>query len=225
MSEFWAAIAGAVVGSLVGGVISYLLQLSALTAAKAERAETSAQERRALAYTLVFKIIAIVNNLGDLKMHVDECKDHAAADNHDGPPATFLLPLVNIPDPISIDAATMGMLLSLGDDDTFNSVAKIPQIHNSILPAWSAFSAMRAAFSQLTPHRIDFSTGKGEFAMKAGSPEAVKFYETNRLATDLISRADRDFAEADLVLKNLLQLLKKRLGLKLSAEAKLPAKA
>jgi hypothetical protein len=108
VSEFWAAIAGAVVGSLVGGFISYLLQASALKAPRAERAEVSAQERQAPAYALVFNLIAIVNNLANLKLHVDECKARAAADHHSGPPATFLLPLVNILDPVNFDPATMG---------------------------------------------------------------------------------------------------------------------
>ncbi|TIN38850.1 MAG: hypothetical protein E5Y10_25045 [Mesorhizobium sp.] len=225
MSEFWSAIAGAVVGSVVGGIISYCLQLSALNAAKNERAEVATEERQALGYGLLFKIVSIVNNLGNLKLHVDECKARAVADQHPGPPVTFLLPLINIPDPVNIGPAEMGMLLSLGNDDTFNDVMNIPQIHNGILPAWAVFAAMRATFNQAVSQTIDFSTGKGEFAFNPQGPDAVKFYEADQVAADLISRAERDFAEADLVLKNVMKLLKDKLGLKISAEAKLPIRS
>ncbi|BCG88040.1 hypothetical protein MesoLj113c_41500 [Mesorhizobium sp. 113-3-9] len=222
MSEFWSAIAGAIVGSVVGGLISYFLQVSGLKAAKSEREEVAAEERKALAFSLIFKMIAIVNNLGNLKLHVDECEARAAADRHEGPPVTFLLPLVNIFDPITIEPEAMGMLLSLGADDVFNKALNIPQIHNSILPAWSAYSTMRSILNEELPQTIDISTGKGEFAFNKKGPEALKFYEADRIAAELISRAGRDFAEADLSLNEVMTLLKDRLGLNITAKAKLP---
>lgn len=115
------------------------------------------------------------------------------------------------------------MLLSLGDDATFNSVVNIPRIHNSILPAWSTFGAMRAAFNEMTSQHVDQATGKGEIAMKSGSPAALKFYEVNQIASEIISRADRDYEESDLALKSASKLPREKLGLKLSAVAKLPA--
>ncbi|CAN7574610.1 hypothetical protein [Mesorhizobium caraganae] len=222
MSEFWSAIAGAIVGSVVGGLISFLLQRDALRAARDERMAAAAEERKALAFSLIFKMISIVNNLGNLKVHVDECRARAASDRHSGPSVTFLLPLVNVFDPVTIEPPAMAMLLSLGEDKVFNKVANIPQIHNSILPVWSAYSAMRSALNDELSQSIDPATGKGEFAFNKKGREAIKFYETDQIATELISRADRDFAEADIALQEVMKVLKDRMGLKVSTEAKLP---
>jgi len=60
MNEFWAALAGAVVGSLMSGVISYLLQRSSFEQQKQEREEREKMEKRAMGHSLFFKALSIV---------------------------------------------------------------------------------------------------------------------------------------------------------------------
>lgn len=134
------AFGGAIVGAIVGGVIAYFLQMSALRAQKSEREQKDHQERQALAHALVFKMLSIVNNLGHFKLQVEECQGRViAAGGHIENPVTYLVPIVNLPMPVQLEPAEMGMLLSLGDDQTLNSVLETAPIHNSILPAWAVY--------------------------------------------------------------------------------------
>ncbi|RWK44448.1 hypothetical protein [Mesorhizobium sp.] len=211
------AFGGAIVGAIVGGVIAYFLQMSALRAQKSEREQKDRQERQALAHALVFKMLSMVNNFAHFKLHVEECQSRViAASGHTENPATYLLPIINLPMPVQLESAEMGMLLSLGDDRALNSVLEAAPIHNSILPAWAEYAVLRSEINAMMPPLIDMATGIGEVAFQQGSPVAVKFFEANQMAQQLIERATRDFAEASDTLKALVMLLRNKLGLKVS---------
>jgi hypothetical protein len=204
------AFGGAIVGAVVGGVIAYFLQLGALRAQKSEREGADRQE---LAHALVFKILNMVNNLGHFKLHVEECQVRAGGQAEN--PGTYLLPILNLPMPVQLDPAEMGMLLSLGDDRTLNGVLETAPIHNSILPVWAQYAALRSEIHTMAPPQLDMTTGVGEFAFRQGSPVAIKFFEANQIAQQLIERATRDFGEANDTLKALVMLLRSKLGLKI----------
>lgn len=68
----------------------------------------------------------------------------------------------------------------------------------------------------MMPPVLDMATGIGEVAFQQGSPVAVKVFEANQMAQQLIDRATRDFAEASDTLKALVMLLRNKLGLKAS---------
>lgn len=211
MEEFLAAIVGAIVGSVSGGAISYCLQRSALAEAKRERKEHANQNNLALAHALIFKMLLMVNNLAHLQRHVAACEARAAAADTNTPPVGFLQPIINIADPVHLDANQMSMLLAQGADDVFNRVLEIPQIHNSILSVWRQYAAMRADLHQTAPPSIDMKTGTGEFRVANNGPQAVKFFETNAVASELVSRAHRDYADADQTLQSLVKLLQNNL--------------
>lgn len=209
------AFGGAIVGAIVGGVIAYFLQMSALRAQKSEREQKDRQERQALAHALVFKMLSMVNNFAHFKSHAEECQGRViAASGHTENPATYLLPIINLPMPVQLEPAEMGMLLSLGDDRALNSVLETAPIHNSILPVWTEYAVLRSEINAMMPPLIDMATGIGEVAFQQGSPVAVKFFEANQMAQQLIERATRDFAEASDTLKALVMLLRNKLGLK-----------
>lgn len=65
-SNFWAA----VIGAIVGGAISFFLQLVANYNARKERVEAKKEADQSLAYSLIFKALKIVNHLGNIKKHV-----------------------------------------------------------------------------------------------------------------------------------------------------------
>lgn len=125
--EFWAAIAGAI----VGGLIALVIQLVALWAAKAERKEDHNERRRALGYALLFKMIQIYSNLRQLRDHLAGAYERGLEDGLEEP-WQFVMPIVNVPDRVEFSTDEMSMLLSLGNDDVFNDLASLDQVHNSL---------------------------------------------------------------------------------------------
>jgi membrane protein YqaA with SNARE-associated domain len=70
-NEFWAAIAGAVIGSLTGGIIAYAIQHKALLAASNERAREANARLRAFGFSLFVKFIKIQSHFHHLHDHLD----------------------------------------------------------------------------------------------------------------------------------------------------------
>jgi hypothetical protein len=71
-TEFIAAIVGAV----VGGLISFVVQIVALVAAKWQRDEDRLEVRRALAHSLIFKIMRMCSNFHGLHDHIEMSLKH-----------------------------------------------------------------------------------------------------------------------------------------------------
>lgn len=221
MNEFWAALAGAVVGSLVSGAISYFLQKSSFEEQKRDRNAQKRDERRALGHSLFFKVLSIANTLQHVKNHAYECKRRAADAGDEGaPPVTYLLPILNLGDPVQLVAEEMSLLLSTGADDVFNRVLELAPIHNSILPVWQQYAAMRAELNEITSTGIDLATGIGQSEIPLNSPTAVKFFEANQTAQQLIERAIRDEADALETLPMLVMVLNDKAGTGIAIEPK-----
>ena len=111
------------------------------------------------------------------------------------------------------------MLFATGEDDVFNHVIRFP-IYNSILPVWQHYVAMRADLNEETSTAIDLSTGVGHTAFTHNTPTAIKFFETNGIAQQLIKRAVKDKEDADKALGLLITALNEKVGAGIKMEPK-----
>lgn len=208
-SEFWAAIIGAV----VGGLITLIAQRQEQKASRQERAEDRKIEAKGQAYSLLFKVISIHASFAHIKAHVDERLEFGKSVKTEQVFA-ILLPIVNPPSPIDFVPSEMAMLLSLKDDDVFNALASLDKIHNSIIPAWTMYEARRSSIAaQGEDHTFDVSDGKGQFDVRRGSHLEAMMFEVEAVAKELVRRAQQDFAEANNALSKLVPLLNDRLQL------------
>lgn len=81
-TEFWSAIAGAV----VGGVIAYAVQIRALREGKRQRADDQKSIQQGLGNSLLFKMIKIHSNIHGIHRHIEECFETAAKRGQKGEP-------------------------------------------------------------------------------------------------------------------------------------------
>lgn len=214
-SEFWSAVAGAV----VGGVIAYVIQRQERRAARAERLDARRSEDKAQAHSLLFKVISIQSLLGHIKQHVDERL--ALLEENSTDIAGVLIPISNMPGEVNFSSAEMAMLLSLKDDETFNKVLSLDTIFNSIIPIWSLYSLKRSEMRERAiDHSFDRDEGRGTFTIKRGSLEEVLMFEVQELAATLVKRSAQDFAHAGEALAKLVKTLNERLNLGVSVVPK-----
>lgn len=131
----WWAVASAFGGTIIGGGISYWLARMNLKAAKKQRDEDRDEIRRALAYSLLFKMIRIMSDLHHMRTAVKEMFASAEQVGFKGEPWNIVMPVVPLPNAVSFSAEEMALVLSL-DDKTFNEIASLDKIHASTLPRW-----------------------------------------------------------------------------------------
>jgi hypothetical protein len=209
-TEFVAAIAGAV----VGGVIALLVQLIALSAAASERQQERLETQAALGRSLLYKMVSIHSNLFKLAGHIDE--GYALAEQQVREPWQAILPILNVPDRVVFTPEEMSMVLAQRDDNLFNTLLSIDDIHNSTLAIFLGYAEQREKLgAQLPVGRMHGNVGTAVLTPEEHSLLRPRMVELNGILDSLKTRGRQDADEAFAALRALLDLLNSKLGLKL----------
>ena len=195
--EFWAAIAGAV----VGGIISLGIQLVVLRSAKTERDAARKELTEATAHRLFFKLSAISTDLNGFAETVREAKSRLSKYPDPCQNWQVLIPVVNLPRPIEVSADELSILISHRNFSLLNKVADADRIHSGALATWDAYRSRRAALGEKMPASVDTS-GSGQSHLDRDQLAAL-----GPLMADLNSMADALFATAERDGKESLQTM------------------
>lgn len=220
-NEFWAAIAGAV----VGGIIAYLIQLKALNAASAARVKEVREKRKALGYALLFKMVRIHSTLTHMKSHIDECigklneKQYAGSE-----PWQVTTPIANLTGDVNFSTDEMALLLSLKEDDLFNMVAPFDVIHNSAIKIFRTYAAKREALLAMIPAEMNGMIGSTELSQEQMLFIGPRMAEVNQLVVSMNESCTRDVQESWEILQRLENILNDKLDLSVSLTPKSAAK-
>ena len=180
-SEFWAAIAGAV----VGGAIAAVLQLVTVWVSARERRKTELTLRQAQARSLLFKVVKILSGFRIYKNHLDNCRQRAA---NEGAPFgwSWFAALANLPRSIWFSADEMGTLVACKDNDLFNDIAGLDDVHNGLIQSLALYRERRAALSDMLPaRRMEGAVGTIEMDREAYERVAPRMAELDQMVSDL----------------------------------------
>lgn len=207
-NEFWAAIWGAVVGSVLTGTFtggaSWWLQKQNLRAAKDEREAAARQKQQALALALLYKLIQITSHLDICAGHLIDSAAKAKVDVKDLTPE-IVLPLANYPSTVTFSTDELSMLLGLGDVDVFNMVASLDEVHNSIVHVWVLYSAKRELLLRLLVRAQSLQIDPETPVQKA---------ETDSILAQLKASALRDVSQAHGTLTAYNRLVAEKLSIR-----------
>ena len=109
---------------MVGGLISYLLQRQAIAATKAKHDSDRNEVRKALALSLVFKMIRIASDLNNLGNSILESMERAKKDGVTGMPFQIVVPTVPLPDRVHFSPDEIAWVLSV-DNNLFNEIGPL----------------------------------------------------------------------------------------------------
>jgi hypothetical protein len=132
---WWAvasAFGGTIIGSVLGGTISYWLQRKSLAATKALHDSDRKDERKALGYGLMFKMIRLCSDLSQLGQPVNEAVSKAREQGKSEEFWPLVLPILPLPDPIKFSAEEMALVLSI-DSKLFNDMAALDDLHKNAI--------------------------------------------------------------------------------------------
>ena len=126
MTEFYAAIAGAI----VGGLIAFIIQLITIRKASDERKEIVEDRKRTLATQLLLNIQESVSNITRIREVCVEAISNAKSLHPDQEPWRALLPVANLPSEIDFTLDQFEYLFVNADSKLFMEVRDIEKIHN-----------------------------------------------------------------------------------------------
>lgn len=204
-AEFWAAIDGAIVGSLSAGVITWLLQRN-------QDRRQSHDRNTGLARSLIFKLVRMYSDLAGFKNHITEGEANAKQNNLKLGWQS-LRAIGNLPERVSFSPEEMGYLLSLGNDDLFNKVLSLDVVHSSTIGIFELYKERRLALTDsLAASKMEGTVGTSELNEAEMAFFAPKFAELDLLVTDMKSRAEVDAKECRTALEETAIAARKTLG-------------
>jgi hypothetical protein len=214
MGNFWSVIIGALVGALAAGGISFWLQRMTLRAAAEERQTERRERRAALGHALLFKTGRIYSHARTFSEHMRAAYAAAKRDGFKGEAWQFVLPILNFPDRVEYTTDEMALLLSLKENELFNCLIQLDEIHNSTIEIFRRYAELRLSLTQkLSPHEMRGKIGSGNLTPAELMRIQPSMIELNDVAEGLQSRCQRDEAESWKALVELQRVLKSALGL------------
>lgn len=206
-SEFWAAIVGAV----VGGLISLGIQMIALSATKKERELERKNISASQGRSLLFKVMRIHSDLDGLFHHIEDSFSAARPEVHHEP-FTFVLPLANFPEYVHFNESEISLVMTFKNDNLLNSLMSLDVIHNSLIETFRTYNAMRSELTRNMPAEMSGNVGTTTLTREAMLALRPKMVEANMLLTSIRARAKLDYDESQSTLIVLHRDLAKHLS-------------
>jgi hypothetical protein len=208
-NEFWAVILGAV----VAGMIAFVLQRINLNDAKRQRDEERDERRYAVALSLLFKMVKIHSNMVNLHQHVQEKLTEAEGGNKKRELWQDYLPVANLPRAIHFSIDEMALLLSLKDDDLFNDLASIDEIHNSAVELFKKINSRRELLLAELPAKMEGNRGTMLL-----TPEQMPYFRPKMVEINLLIQSAAEWCAEQTpkcrgLLERLHRVLKSKVGI------------
>jgi hypothetical protein len=188
MNEFWAAVVGAMVGALAGGGVTWLLQ-------HFQSKRENSDRDKALARSLLFKLIRIYSDHEAFRRHVENCRDNAKKNDLEWGWQSFS-PVANGPKRVEFSADEMSYLLSLRNYELFNEILSIDVIHTATIEIFEFYAQRRMALTDMMPASMDGTVGSFTLTPEAFAIVAPRAVELNLLINDIENSIDDDAVNA-----------------------------
>jgi len=217
--ELWAALLGAIIGAVVGGVISWLIQLDSRRSDRAQKAADRLERQQGLAFSALYKLIAIASHYANYNRHLEESYSAATQDSGVDEPWQFVIPLGDVPSPIEFTAEEVTLFLSLQMNDVFNSLLTLADAHNQMGRLAELYRVKREALTELLPISAFAENNlQSNVAQEQQNRARPLMIELNHIAEAMRTFSARDAAESLAVMNAAQAGLREKLKLPITLE-------
>ena len=213
-SEFWAAIVGAFLGAVVGGLITYVIQLDSQAKADALRRQAQLDNQKALGHAIIYKLIAIHSHLKTFTQHFEHAFEGVAAENLKAEPWQFVLAVAANPNHINFTTDEMTLLVSLKEEELFNVMITLDAAHNMMVDLFNLMGKKREELiGMLPPDAVVGQVGSSLLDNRRFLAARPRMVELNMLIRDMRNYAAKDAALSEETLFLAHAAFKKKLQL------------
>ena len=191
MSEFYAAIAGAV----VGGIIAFVIQMFAIRQASSERKEGAKNLERTLATQILLNLQEATSNIRRIREMCVEAIAGAKALHFDQEPWRALLPVSNLPSEIQFNLDQFEYLFINADSELFMDVRDLEVIHNSAIKSFNKYCLKREELGKILPGQVTNMIAETLMSEASSGLAQVAIADLASLARAICSNSERDASE------------------------------
>ena len=160
-SDIASAIVGGLIGALAGGIPAWALAKRQSNETLRRDREQRVENQKALAFSVVVKLLHIINSTISLSNHV---KSHLALRNDPArnhmEPWQVLVPMIGHTDDegtLRFTADEMGVFAAMNEYDFMQDIMLLAMRHSSSLSAFKEYCKMRSEFRAIGPKPQDFN--------------------------------------------------------------------
>lgn len=224
VSEFASAIAGALIGSISGGIISWSLQRGAFNREREIREEDKSAADRALLLQTLYEVMRAASDIKKLAFDVIAAKERVKQ----LPPASLpglsnlwlgLQAQANLPEPITIQAEAVTVFVDHREAKLAMGALDIQAIHHGFLKAWENYGAAYRSLGQVTPMKVN-TDGSASILLDETASERLypKITEVSDIATWLCDTAEEYSATATNLVMQMIPFIHRVTGTKLEVK-------
>lgn len=177
-SDMTSAIVGGLIGALAGGIPAWALAKRQSNETLRRDREQRLENQKALAFSVVVKLLHIINSTISLSNHVKGCLALRTVPAHSHmEPWQVLVPMIGHTEDegsIRFTAEEMGVFAAMGEYDFMQDMMLLAVRHSSSLSAFKEYCAMRKEFRAIGPKPQDFD---GQIVGGWLTPEQVISYK------------------------------------------------
>ena len=211
----WASAAGILFGASISALVSFILQRSSFAEARSQKDNDRREVRKALGLALVFKMIRLASELHNLGKAVKECLDEAKKKGFAGSPFQVVMPIVPLPEPIRFLPEEMALILSI-DNNLFNEMAALDELHNSTVAIFGIFNSKREAVMDRLGAEMNGNIGTTMLTAEQKRWFDPRAFVLNQLVEIMIQRTDQDGQQAWAAFEHLKSTMEKHFDIKLN---------
>lgn len=212
-STFIAGLLGAGFGAIISGIISYLLQRKEHKRAEQIRAGDRNTERKAIAYTLLTKMMVIHSVTSTTTDYLEEVAARAETDSEFPEPWQTYHPIVTHLPAIEFSPEERGLIYSLSDNELLNDVLMCDYGYLSTIGLVAKLNEKHDGLTAELPARMEGMRGH----IRLGENEVLKFRPKMMILNNLFSQTlewcAREKVTTAVLLMRLGKVLKEEVGI------------
>lgn len=215
----WSSAAGVLFGAAISATVSFILQRSSFAEARRQKDKDRREVRKALALSLVFKMIRISSDLNNLGKAVGESIERGKKEGREGTLFQFVPPTIPLPDTVRFSPDEMAWVLSV-DNNLFNEMGPLDELHTSTVAIFDLYNVKRDKLLEKLGAQME-----GMIGTTFLTPEQKRWFdpravELNQLVEIMVQRSQRDAKECWAAFDKLTAVVSKEFDMKLRFEKK-----
>lgn len=221
VTEFGAAVVGAIVGSLFGGLVSWKLQAASFKNDADVRSQEKKAQERALLLQTMYAVMKSASDLHKLQEQAEQAMQRSTP-LQPSPPGLnsrflALLPTMNLPEPIAVRPEAITVMVDHGEAGLAMATLDVVAVHEGALKTWVAYVDSRRRFNEKFPVKLG---PNGETQLELTSADVERHYpllkELSDLAEGICETSRQQADDAKALVDKLGPFIERATGTKLS---------
>lgn len=207
-------IIGSLTGSLIGGTIAFRIHIRTLKSQERERRQSSEEKERAIANSIIFKLIKINSYATAFCEHLEDAYERNKINGEKIRSWQTVLPLMGNFYTINFSPEEGALILKIKEDSLFNKFMMSDDKYNNTVRLFEIYAEKRQELTRYFPAKMKGSVGETVLTEEQMLIVRPKMFELDNIITKMIQCSNSDLSDSKYLIENFIKIFNAKLNLK-----------